>query len=207
MKLLLFSDIHGSQRALKMMARRIAEHGPDATLIAGDLTHFGPPEFVDAVAALPGRVLAVNGNCDTREVVERLAESPVCAIDRVIDMGGAIVVGVGWPPGAMELDEIPPCLAREAGALARDPRPKIILSHSPAHGYLDEPWPGRHIGSRALLGFARDVNAALVVTGHVHEAAGIVEGAPLYVNPGPAKDGKGCIAEISLDEVRATALS
>lgn len=206
MRLLLFSDIHGSARALKMIARGIAEHKPDATLIAGDLTHFGPPEFVGEVAALPGKVLAVNGNCDAGKVGEILAKSPICAIDRIIEVGGAILIGVGWPPGAIELERIPPALAREAERLSRDTRPKVVLSHSPAYGFLDEPEPGYHIGSRALLEFARDIDAALVVTGHVHEACGIVDDPPVFVNPGPAKDGRGCMAVLDQGEVRVYAL-
>jgi Icc-related predicted phosphoesterase len=206
LRLLLFSDVHGSQRALNMMARRIAEHGPDATLVAGDITHFGPPEFVDGAAALPGKVFAVNGNCDTPQVVERLKMSPICAIDRTVDIGGAILIGLGWPPAAIELDEIPPALARETERLSRDPRPKIILSHSPAYGLLDEPGPGCHIGSRALLGFARDIGAALVVTGHVHEASGVVAGSPAFANPGPARDGMGCIAALGEGGAEVAAL-
>ena len=206
MKLLLFSDVHASPRALRMMARRIAEHEPDVTLVAGDLTHFGPPEFVDEVAALPGKVFAVNGNCDAGKVIERLAKSPINAMDKVIEMHDAILVGLGWPSGAVEVERIPSALTREAERFSRDTRPKIILSHSPAYGFLDEPEPGYRIGSRALLGFAKGIDASLVVTGHVHEAYGIVPGKPAFVNPGPAKDGRGCLAAIGEGGAEVTTL-
>lgn len=204
MRLLLFSDIHGSARALSWMEECIAEHAPDAVLIAGDLTHFGPPDFVDEISALPGRILAVNGNCDTREVVSRITASRIDAIERLVNLGHLAVIGIGWHVGSPALHRVPDRLIQqcEKGPEGR----RIVLSHSPAFGFLDEPSPGHHIGSRALLEFVRVIDPELVITGHVHEASGIVQGRPTFVNPGPAKNMGGFVAEVGAEGTKVEPL-
>ncbi|MEW5937348.1 MAG: metallophosphoesterase [Candidatus Thermoplasmatota archaeon] len=205
-KLLLVSDLHGSGRALSWIRECIAEHNPDVVLIAGDLTHFGPPGFVDEIATLLGRILAVNGNCDTAAVVNRMHALGISAIDRLVALGDAIIVGIGWPVGDSALRRIPQSLREKVMSHALSPLPKIVLSHSPALGYLDEPSAGHHIGSRALLEFIRVLEPELVLTGHVHEAPGIIEGRTVIVNPGPAKEMRACSAEVEKGGARVQPL-
>jgi len=64
MKLLLVSDLHSSALAIETIARAVEGHAPDAVLVAGDLTMFGPAGYVDEVSLIGETpVLAVTGNC------------------------------------------------------------------------------------------------------------------------------------------------
>ncbi|HEX6200874.1 MAG TPA: metallophosphoesterase family protein [Thermoanaerobaculia bacterium] len=66
MKYLILSDMHANHVALEAVLRRVRRKRFDATLVLGDLVGYGaaPNQVVDAVRALPGRVVAVRGNHD-----------------------------------------------------------------------------------------------------------------------------------------------
>jgi predicted phosphodiesterase len=58
--------MHANHVALEAVLRRVRRKRFDATLVLGDLVGYGaaPNQVVEAVRALPGRVLAVRGNHD-----------------------------------------------------------------------------------------------------------------------------------------------
>jgi len=65
-KYLVLSDMHGNDEALRTVLRKVRRKRFDATLVLGDLVGYGaaPNQVVEAIRALPGRVLAVRGNHD-----------------------------------------------------------------------------------------------------------------------------------------------
>lgn len=75
MKLLVFSDIHGSLPAAKRLLALAAEHDPAAVVLLGDILYHGPrnsqpegyapAETAAALAPLAGKIIAVKGNCDS----------------------------------------------------------------------------------------------------------------------------------------------
>lgn len=66
MRYLVLSDMHGNDEALTAVLRRVRRKRFDATLVLGDLVGYGaaPNQVVEAIRALPGRVLVVRGNHD-----------------------------------------------------------------------------------------------------------------------------------------------
>lgn len=75
MKLLIFSDIHGSLRVAEYMLSLIAAHKPDAVLVLGDVLYHGPRnplpdgyapgKAAEALRPVASKILAVQGNCDS----------------------------------------------------------------------------------------------------------------------------------------------
>ena len=75
MKLLIFSDIHGSLPAARRITALHAAHAPEAVLILGDILYHGPrnplPEeynpkaVAEILTPLSSRIIAVRGNCDS----------------------------------------------------------------------------------------------------------------------------------------------
>lgn len=75
MKLLIFSDIHGSLPVAGHIADLIARHSPDATLLLGDILYHGPrnplPEgynpkaVVETLSPFADSIIALRGNCDS----------------------------------------------------------------------------------------------------------------------------------------------
>jgi predicted phosphodiesterase len=66
MRYLILSDMHGNWEAFAAVLRRVRRKRLDATLVLGDLVGYGgaPNQVVDAVRALPGKVVSVRGNHD-----------------------------------------------------------------------------------------------------------------------------------------------
>jgi hypothetical protein len=206
-KFLLVSDIHGSAAALETIVAAVERHRPDAVLIAGDLTTFGPPEFADEIrSAVDCIILAVTGNCDLPATRARISELGIDACDRIVRVGEVDVAGIAWL-GRKRIFE-----GLGAGLVAaierRDAaRPMVILSHCPALGTLDEASPGLHAGSEAVADLVRRHGPAALLTGHVHEAAGTGRiGRTLCVNAGPATLGRAAIVRVVDGAAEATLL-
>ncbi|MDR0931819.1 MAG: phosphodiesterase [Victivallales bacterium] len=86
MKILFFSDVHGSPESVEQLMRRIAYHAPDHLALLGDVLYHGPrnplrPDYapiqvVERLNTLKGQISAVRGNCDS-EVDQALLDFPI----------------------------------------------------------------------------------------------------------------------------------
>lgn len=75
MKLLVFSDIHGSLPAAKRLLSLVIDRDPAAVILLGDILYHGPrnplpegyapAETAAALTPLAGKIIAVRGNCDS----------------------------------------------------------------------------------------------------------------------------------------------
>ena len=71
-----------------------------------------------------------------------------------------------------------------------------LTVHCPPYGTLDLTSVNRHAGSTAIAKLVQEFKPRVVLSGHIHEARGIVErDGTLFMNPGPAKDGYSGIIE------------
>ena len=192
MRILMAADLHGSLLALEMIPAAVRDHAPDLFVAAGDITHFGrPPSYAeDLFRRIAVRTLAVPGNCDPPVLLGTLDRLGVnlhmkkakIADHMFVGLGGANPRPFGTPFEIGEeeiwrgLDGI-----MEPGA--------ILISHPPPHGSVDVVPGAGHVGSRAVARIVEKYRPTAVLCGHIHEAAGIVQGDVTIVNPGPAKDG------------------
>ena len=205
MELLCISDLHGSLAAL---GRILAAAGPcDTILLGGDITNFGSPaeaeKLVRIAQARRQTVLAVAGNCDSRQIERRLVDLDVSLHRRGLIDGDVGLHGLSaMPPWQTTMyhfteDELSEALqagyAQIAGA-----KHHVVLSHCPPHGgRLDRTFAGRHVGSQALRAFVERTRPALVVCGHIHESRGVDRlGPTTVVNCGPAAAGFYAVAEV-----------
>lgn len=88
MKILFFSDVHGSPESLKRLWKRKETLSPDQLVLLGDALYHGPrnplrpdyapPEVVPLLNSEKERIIAVRGNCDS-EVDQMLLEFPIMA--------------------------------------------------------------------------------------------------------------------------------
>jgi hypothetical protein len=198
MRWLVVSDFHNSYANVP----RILEKAGivDGTLVAGDLTEFGPVENAKTVVdMLPRPILAVPGNCDPREVVRILERENVCLHLERISFDGVTYIGIGGSnptpfgtPFELSEDEIKSNLER----LLKDTKgPAVLLTHAPPKGNQDRIPNGIHVGSEAVAQFAPRFKA--IVCGHIHEDRGIsTMGDTLVINPGIASAGNAAILDI-----------
>ena len=73
----------------------------------------------------------------------------------------------------------------------------ILMTHAPSYGTLDQIPSGQSVGSPAIKDIVGRYHPILAMSGHIHEAIGVVEkDGTTFVNPGPAKDGRMAIIDI-----------
>ena len=100
MKLLIASDLHGSDYYVNQLCRRLAEETPERLVLLGDLLYHGPrndlprdyapKEVIRMMNSLSGRILAVQGNCEA-EVDQMVLDFPVLASYAVLELGSSII--------------------------------------------------------------------------------------------------------------------
>jgi uncharacterized protein len=209
MRVLVVSDLHGSEMGLQEVVRKSEVLKPDLVVICGDITHFGPPqqatEFLDKIGVL---TFAVPGNCDPPEVIRAIEDSKAKGLHRrTQELKGYIFVGLGGAPQSpnglpMEFSE-----ERIFEFLDEIMVPKgILVTHCPAWGRNDTA-KGAHLGSKAISDIVEKYKPKLVLSGHIHDARGILEEkGTTFVNPGPAKQGFGALVVIEGDKVKVELL-
>jgi Icc-related predicted phosphoesterase len=198
MRLLVVTDFHNRYERVPEILKKAGK--VDGTLLAGDLTEFGPTENAKKLLGkLPKPILAVPGNCDPKDMAQFLKAEGVSLhegkkkLDNVtfIGIGGSNPTPFGTPLEYSE-EEIKSTLER----LLKDVKgPIILISHAPPKGYQDKIPNGVHVGSEAIARLAPKFKA--VACGHIHEDRGISKlGDTIVVNPGMAASGNAAILEI-----------
>ena len=92
MRVLVASDLHGSDKGVSRIVEMIMRTDADLVTISGDITHFGQADTIDALLKeIPTEVLAVTGNCDPLEVSYALERTGFAT-----PMNGNIVRRMGW---------------------------------------------------------------------------------------------------------------
>ena len=201
LNLLVLSDLHGSEDALKMLREVEASGSYDLILVCGDFTTYGTAKYVRRfLSSVRTQVLAVPGNCDTPEIVDALEDSGKSLHNRRIDFRGRSFFGFGGAPvtGQRMPFEIEEDLIEDS-LRAVAARGGVMVTHAPAYSMNDRGFSGHHSGSKGIMRVAREFEPVLAVSGHIHEDRGICEsGRTVFVNPGPAN--RGFCARVELGE-------
>jgi hypothetical protein len=73
---------------------------------------------------------------------------------------------------------------------ADEPKPLIVLTHTPPNGTYADMRHMRHVGSSSFISFLYEYKPLLWICGHIHEGRSIqAEDRTLIINPGPAAHG------------------
>lgn len=208
MRILAFTDIHGSYKTVEEILRW--ESGFDAVIIGGDLTTYGSPgEAEDAIKRFQsfGRpLLVVAGNMDPPRL-----EDTFNALGVSIDGKGRVINDVGFfgvsaspftpmnTPYEISEGEI----GRRAEAGWNDlqsARIRIFIPHAPPRDTkVDRIMIDMHVGSTAVRAFIERRQPDAVVCGHIHEARGQdMIGTTKIINCGPAE--KGYYAVVNIED-------
>lgn len=162
MKILFFSDVHGSPESMTLLLDRIKRFAPDHLALLGDALYHGPrnplrpdyapPVVVTQLNSLKSRITAVRGNCDS-EVDQMLLEFPIMAEYSTLLAAGRrffLTHGHHWNPGnppPLEPGDVLVCghthiplLEREPGGIIAFNPGSISLPKGgfvPTYGVLD----------------------------------------------------------------------
>lgn len=195
MKIINIADIHGNLTPIDGLGAVLCP--VDLVIISGDLTHFGDGrdagDVISAVAKYNRNILAVSGNCDTKEVDEYLNAKGFNLHGRSVNLNGISFTGAGGSlpcpsptPNVYTEEEYAEIFGKAlygSGGAA----PLILVSHQPPYHTLNDMLTnGAHVGSRTVREFIERHKPLVCFTGHIHEAPGIdTIGETRIVNPGP----------------------
>jgi Icc-related predicted phosphoesterase len=208
MRLVCLSDIHGNR---PVMLRILEDAGtPDVLVLAGDLTHFGEPGDADQIVRLArdvcDTVFAVAGNCDSRDIDDRLTQLGVSLMRNATVHQSAAFYGLSampiWMGNMYEMTEAQLAEALRAGHRQLDGAgeglTEVIVAHPPPRGCrVDRTRRGEHVGSTAVREWVEQVQPSLVVCGHIHESRGTDSIGPTrVVNCGAAFQGFYAVVEL-----------
>lgn len=187
MRIYAAADLHGRSEHLATLAEGLRRCRADVLVLAGDLLQYGRGrELLPALEAFPVPVLMVRGNSDPG-FVERWAAAAhnLRSLHLAsVSLNGFDFVGAGGtlpiPFYSLTGWREPHVLARLAPLLHSR---SILVAHSPPRGCRDKVLGRFHAGSRGLAKLLARRAPAVMICGHIHEAAGVERlGATLVVN-------------------------
>ncbi len=207
MRIICFGDVHMSLGKFQDIP---GIGSADAVIINGDLTNFGSADdarkIIDCVKDVNQTVYAQIGNLDNMDVNDYLQEIGInlhgqailldgqCCL---IGAGGSNIAPFNYPVDFSEA-EISALLdtayfqAKELiSTVDNSDMPLILVVHMPPFGTeVDRLHDGTHVGSSAVRQFIENIQPAVCLAGHIHEARGedIIGSTPV-INPGMISKG------------------
>ncbi|MBI2147282.1 metallophosphoesterase family protein [Candidatus Woesearchaeota archaeon] len=197
MKLLSFTDHHGSLRAEQRILALAVAQKPDLLVCAGDISFFGTSARVilhrlNALAAKAGaKLVLIPGNHeDGQPLMKWMRASKLRNIiylhKRLWRKNNCLFMG--WGSGGFAYRDS--SFVRWANATIKKARiddKVILLLHGPPHGTRLDMVVSGHCGNKDYTAFIKKHQPDLVLCGHIHEGFGKVQkiGKTVLLNPGP----------------------
>ena len=199
MRLLVISDLHGKQDVLDALDERFK--AADAVVFAGDFARFGHEETglpaLEALCAKHTTIFSVIGNCDPPSFLAEVRRRGISVEGSVKEWQGLRFIGsgggskfTGTTPNEKTEEELAADFESVSGAAAGG-NLILIMHNPPKDTSCDVVSSGAHVGSAAFKGLIERLEPLLVVTGHIHESAGVCRvGKTVVMNPGALLDGR-----------------
>jgi uncharacterized protein len=207
MKFLLLSDMHGDTAYVEKLAEQFAE--ADAVLFAGDFAAFEHPETglpaLDTLVKKHEVIFSVIGNCDTPDFIEEIEKQDISVEKSLVFHGGLVFTGsgggsrfTGTTPNERSDEELLSDLDIVTNSATQGADEKghwnnlvVIMHNPPKDTNCDVISAGVHVGSALLRSFIEKIEPLFVLTGHIHESAGIDRiGKTVVINPGSLAEGR-----------------
>ncbi len=192
------ADLHGRSSCVDIVTRHANRADVQAVVLAGDLVHYHRGRAIlGKLAALSKPVFVIRGNTDPRRIERGLdparqmyslnLQTHQCCGHRITGISGTMPIPFRSRIGWSEVKR----LERLAAMIDSH---TILVAHPPPWGFRDRVAGRWHAGSRGLRRLITAKSPAILICGHIHEAAGIAWlGRTLVVNCALGKQGQGAI--------------
>jgi Icc-related predicted phosphoesterase len=200
------ADIHADLTHLPQIAEHLST--ADLVLLAGDITNFGDwrqtERIISEIRSYNRHILAVPGNCDRPDVNDYLESENISLDHNCIAAAGVSFIGLGGSlpchgstPNEMLDNNFTNSLTALEELVPADNK-FVLVTHEPAVNTTIDLSDGKHIGSAAIRRFIEKTQPLLAVSGHTHQSPGTDRiGRTTLVNPGPLKDARYAIIELT----------
>ncbi len=209
MRMLVASDLHGSEQAATQIRLRSLDFEVELIVLCGDITHSGD---VDGARRLlkkicpPGvPILFVPGNWDPPALGEFEGFEGMFGLHgRTLKIGEICFGGIGGSnptpfdtPFELSEESISQTLGLISASMRSCPRSVLVSHPPPAETSVDLTQSGLHVGSRSVREFIEKLQPDLVLCGHIHESKGKdMIGRSVILNPGSVLHGSLAVVEI-----------
>jgi len=219
LNILAISDVHANE--YEGLYSYLEKNNIDMLIISGDITNFGPLEFVESflskLAKFTSTIIAIPGNCDPDEVSVKVDESDaICAHGNVIEHENIVIYGFGGSnptpfdtPGEMDEKTLYNSIksvmdSKDISSVKKSSdefpygRITILLTHAPPKDTeADKIEAGAHVGSESVRMIIEEYQPRLNLCGHIHEAKSFdMIDNTVIANPGMLEHGYGTLIEI-----------
>ena len=194
MKLLAFTDIHGSKTALRRIEQKVKSQKPDLLVCAGDISIFehGIVGIIRKLNRLNKKILIVHGNHeDTSTFVKcsKLFKNIIFIHGKHFVENDVLFLGYGGG-GFSNVDRTFEKIAKKkfSKIIKENKHKKIVfVTHAPPYKTSLDKLGRNHAGNRSFRNFVEKNNIELMISGHLHENFGKEDNInkTIAINPGP----------------------
>ncbi|MAG38453.1 hypothetical protein CMO90_00010 [Candidatus Woesearchaeota archaeon] len=188
MKILAYTDHHGSPDELKEVAEKVKK--ADIIICAGDFTIFEHEvEFImHQMNNLSKKTLLIHGNHEAEETTNLLSKhfkNIKFLHKKAYETNGYLFLGYGGGGFATiepEFEE----QSKEFKKLMKRKK-TILITHGPPYGTKLDIMGGGHVGNKSFTKFIKEAQPDLFICGHLHERFHTKDkiGKTILINPGP----------------------
>lgn len=175
MKILAFSDLHGSAKQARELVT--ASAAADLVIGAGDFCSMrkGLDEAMALLAGIRAPMVLVPGNAESVEELQSAADEGIAVLHgRGISIGGVKLFGLGGGVPPTPFGDWSWDLSEDAARALLDgcEAADILITHAPPKGVADLTSQGQSVGSEAIAQAIGRVQPKLALCGHIHDSWG-----------------------------------
>ena len=193
MKLLAFTDTHGSLTALKRIEQKTKMQKPDLLVCAGDISIFehGIIGIIRRLNKLNKRIIIIHGNHEddtTFRKLSKLFKNIIFIHKTYFIQNNALFLGYGGGGFSIVDREFEKISIKFKKIIKHNKDKKIILvTHAPPYRTRLDKLVQGHSGNRSIRYFVEKNKIDLLICGHLHENFGKEDKIrrTKVINPGP----------------------
>ena len=193
MKLLAFTDIHGSLAALKKIGQKVKSQNPDLLVCAGDISIFehGIARIFRRLNNLNKKIIMVHGNHEdntTYTKYSKIFKNIIFIHKKYFVENNLLFLGYGGGGFSMKDKEFEKITAKFKKIIKNNRDKKIIIvTHAPPYKTKLDKLSRNYAGNKSIRNFIEKYKIDLHVCGHLHENFGKEDklGKTKIINPGP----------------------
>ena len=193
MKLLAFTDIHGSLSALKRIEQKVKAQKPDLLVCAGDISIFehGIIGITRRLNKLNKKVIIIHGNHEddtTFRKLSKIFKNIIFIHKKYFIQNNILFLGFGGGGFSIIDKEFENIVEKFKKIIKNHKDKKIILvTHAPPYKTRLDNLVGGHCGNKSIRHFVEKNKIDLLICGHLHENFGKEDKIKKMkiINPGP----------------------
>lgn len=191
MKILAFTDIHGSSKAMQIIKTK--SKNVDMIFCCGDITIFeqGLGKIIKNLDSLGKPVLIIPGNHETPEALEQECEKTKnihFLDDSFFETNEYMILGAEGNGFSTEDKQFRKNSKKFKKILDKRKEKKFLLiTHAPPYGTKQDLLMENHCGNKDIKKFIKETQPVYAFCGHIHENSYTKDkiGKTITINPGP----------------------